>query len=70
MKIQNEDRINVPYKGVSEEEIKELNRFATECLEKDPFALVCIVGNKGIGRSTFGRYIRLNGFGSYKPRAL
>jgi len=70
MKIQNEDGIYVPYKEVSGERINELDRLVTKCLEKEPFVLVCTVGNKGIGKSTFGRHIRLNGFGSYKPRDI
>jgi hypothetical protein len=70
MKVQNEDGIYVPYEGVSEEKINELDRLVSKCLEKDSFVLVCIVGNKGIGKSTFGRYIRLNGFGSYKPKDI
>jgi len=70
MKIQNEDGIYVPYKGVSEEKTNELDRLVTRCLEKEPFVLVCTVGKKGIGKSTFGRYIRLNGFGSYKPKDI
>jgi len=70
MKIQNEDGVCIPYKGMSKEKINELDKLVTKCLEEDPFVLVCIVGNKGIGKSTFGRHVRLNGFGSYKPKDI
>jgi hypothetical protein len=70
IKVQNEEGLYVPYKGVGEEKINELDGLVTKCLETEPFVLVSIVGNKGIGKSTFGRYIRLNGFGSYKPRDI
>ncbi|HUU39473.1 MAG TPA: hypothetical protein VMW42_00885 [Desulfatiglandales bacterium] len=70
MKIKDKQGNHISFKGLSEEKINELDRLVTKCLEKEPFVLVCTVGNKGIGKSTFGRYIRLNGFGSYKPNDI
>ena len=70
IKVQNENGVYVPYRGLNEEKSNELDRLVSKCLQEEPFVLISGVGNKGIGKSTFGRYIRLNGFGSYKPKDI
>lgn len=60
----------MPYSGLSEEKCLELDRLVSKCLEDEERVLISVVGNKGIGKSTFGRYIRLNGFGSFKPKDI
>ena len=70
MKIQNEDGEYVRYKGLSEEKIRELEKFVTKCLEHERYVIVCVVGNKGVGKTTLGKFIRKNGFGRYKPRDI
>jgi hypothetical protein len=70
IKVRNEDGVCIPYRGLSEEKSKELDTLVSKCLHEEPFVLISAVGNKGIGKSTFGRYIRLNGFGSYRPQDI
>ncbi|MFW6147362.1 MAG: hypothetical protein ACOC6B_03110 [Thermodesulfobacteriota bacterium] len=70
IKVQNEDGVHIPYVGLSKEKSLELERLVSKCLREEPFVLISSVGNKGIGKSTFGRYLRLNGFGSYKPKDI
>jgi hypothetical protein len=70
MKVLNEEGVYVPYAGLNKEKSLELDRLVSKCLQEEPFVLISSVGNKGIGKSTFGRYIRLHGFGSYKPKDI
>ena len=70
MKIKDKSGNYISFKGLSEEKISELDRLVAKCLEEESFVLVCAVGNKGVGKSTFGRYVRLNGFGSFKPKDI
>ena len=70
MKFENEHGVYVTYKGIDEQKLSELSEIVNKCLEVEPFVLVCIVGNKGIGKSTFGRFLRKTGFGNYKSRDI
>jgi hypothetical protein len=70
VKIKDKGGNYISFRGLNEEKISELDRLVVRCLEAEPFALVCATGNKGVGKSTFGRYVRLNGFGSFQPRDI
>jgi hypothetical protein len=41
-----------------------------DVLQDEPFALVCMVGNKGAGKSVLGKFFRKHGLGGFKPREI
>lgn len=70
IKIKDENGKRVPYGGLDPEKFDELAALVSRCLEQRDYVIVCITGNKGIGKSTLGRFIRKLGFGPYKPRHI
>ncbi len=69
-KNKNEYWLNIAYNGVSPRTMKELAERVNLCLEQEPFVLISVTGNKGIGKSTFGRYVRIHGFENILPKDI
>jgi len=55
------------YRGPTPDKLNELEYLTEKCLREEPYVLICIVGNKGVGKSLLGRHFRKKGFGRYKP---
>jgi hypothetical protein len=70
MKFKNEQGLWVPYRGMPEQQNKELSRLITECLERKPSVLICVIGNKGSGKSLLGKYFRRHGIGEHPPHKI
>ncbi len=48
----------------------ELHNICKKILLKQDLVLVCVTGKSGVGKSTFGKYVRKNGFGSFKKSQI
>lgn len=70
MKIRNQQGAWTEYQGLSNGTLDELSRLAAGCLKKQPFVLICITGNKGIGKSLLGKSFRRHGIGCFRPRQI
>lgn len=70
IKIKDENGKWIPYGGLAPEKFDELTTLVSRCLEQRDYVIVCITGNKGIGKSTLGKFIRKRGFGPYQPRHI
>lgn len=70
IKIRDESGRWIPYRGLDPEKFEELAALVGRCLEQRGYVIICITGNKGIGKSTLGKFIRKRGFGPYKPRHI
>ena len=67
MKIQGPDGQQTTYPGVRPDDFAALTELTRKCLANSDHVLICITGNKGIGKTTLGKYIRKKGFGPFKP---
>lgn len=45
--------------------LNELDSICLDLLRKKDRIIICITGKSGVGKSTFGKYVRKNGFGSF-----
>ena len=70
MKIQGANGKKITYEGISREEFNTLTGLIDQCLRNNGHVLICIVGNKGIGKTTLGKYIRKQGFGPFVPKDI
>jgi len=70
MRIQGDNGTKIPYPGILPDEFVALADLTQKCLDSGDHVLICITGNKGIGKSTLGKYIRKQGFGPFKPRDI
>jgi hypothetical protein len=70
MKIQDENGRVIPYSGLSRESIATLVALVDRHLERKDHVLICIAGNKGVGKSTLGKFFRKTGLGTIRPRDI
>ena len=67
MKIQGPNGKQIHYTAIEPDEFTALTDLTRKCLADSDHVLICITGNKGIGKTTLGKYIRKKGFGPFKP---
>lgn len=70
MIIKKRDGSRIRYKPVSAEKLEELSQLAALCLSSQSYVLICMIGNKGVGKSTLGKFFRNKGFGRFSPRDI
>ena len=70
MKFRNAAGEWTPYVGLTPEKYSELSEHIGRCLRQKAYAIVCITGNKGVGKTTLGKFMRKNGFGPFRPRDI
>ncbi len=70
IKITDKNGHRVPYFGISPEKFGELADLIQKVLAQKDYAIVCITGNKGVGKTTLGKLIRKKGFGPFKPKEI
>ncbi len=70
MKVKNEQGAWVPYIGLKDQKFQELADLITRCLDEKPFVIVCIMGNKGVGKTTLAKYMRKFGFGPFRAKEI
>jgi ABC-type cobalamin/Fe3+-siderophores transport system ATPase subunit len=68
MKIKDEQGNTIPYKGLSPHQYQELTTLINRCLETKPYVVICIKGNKGVGKTTLAKYMRKYGFGPFRAK--
>lgn len=68
MKVKDVHGNLVPYVGLSQRKYQELAELINRCLMEKPYVLVCIIGNKGVGKTTLAKYMRKNGFGPFRAK--
>jgi pantothenate kinase len=68
LKITDEQGNTIQYKGLSTRQYQELSTLINRCLEKKPYVIVCIKGNKGVGKTTLAKYMRKYGFGPFRAK--
>lgn len=68
MKIKDEQGNTIQYKGLSTQQYQELSSLINLCLEKKSYVILCIKGNKGVGKTTLAKYMRKYGFGPFRAK--
>lgn len=70
MKIRDGSGRLVPYLGLSAEAVDTLAGWIGRLLANRDHVLICLTGNKGVGKSTLGRSFRKMGLGPIRPREI
>jgi len=70
IKIKNNNGQTVSYFGISPDKFDELAELIQKVLVQKDYAIVCITGNKGVGKTTLGKLIRKKGFGPFRPKEI
>lgn len=70
MKVKDKHGHPVPYVGLSKQRYQELAELIHKCLAKKPYVIVCIMGNKGVGKTTLAKYMRKYGFGPFHAKDI
>jgi hypothetical protein len=70
IKVRDKDGQTIPYFGISPEKFKLLEETVQKVLSQKDHVIVCITGNKGVGKTTLGKLIRKKGFGPYRPKDI
>jgi len=70
IKVKDKDGRMVPYFGISTEKFEALAKLIQKVLNSKDHVVVCITGNKGVGKTTLGRLIRKKGFGPFRPKDI
>ncbi len=70
IRIRDKDGRSIPYFGLSSDDFNLLADTIQKVLLHKEHALVCITGNKGVGKTTLGKLIRKKGFGPYRPKDI
>ena len=70
IKITDNNGQKVSYFGMSPDKFDELAELIQKILAQKAYAIVCITGNKGVGKTTLGKLIRKKGFGPFKPKEI
>ena len=70
IKIKDKSGRDIPYFGISKEKFKILAEMIQNVLAHKDHAIVCIIGNKGVGKTTLGKLIRKKGFGPFRPKDI
>lgn len=70
MKIEDRNGRKIEYFGMSQDKFDTLTEMIKTCLKEKPFAVVCITGNKGVGKTTLGKLMRKHGFGPFSPKDI
>jgi hypothetical protein len=70
MKIQDENGRLSPYLGLNSEAVETLVGWVRQLLASQDHVLICLTGNKGVGKSTLGRSFRKTGLGPIRPREI
>ena len=70
IKITDNNGQKVSYFGMSPDKFDELAELIQKVLAQKAYAIVCITGNKGVGKTTLGKLIRKKGFGPFKPKEI
>jgi ABC-type cobalamin/Fe3+-siderophores transport system ATPase subunit len=70
MKVPDEHGKWIPYYGMSPEKYNELAILINRCLKEKNHVLVCIIGNKGVGKTTLAKFMRKYGFGPFNARQI
>jgi energy-coupling factor transporter ATP-binding protein EcfA2 len=68
MKITDEQGNIIQYKGLSTRQYQELSTLINRFLEIKPYVVLCIKGNKGVGKTTLAKYMRKYGFGPFRAK--
>jgi hypothetical protein len=59
-----------PYPGLNSEAVETLVGWVRQVLASKDHVLICLTGNKGVGKSTLGRSFRKAGLGPIRPREI
>jgi len=70
IKLKDKDEQTSPFLGISPEIFKLLAEAVQKVLSQKDHVIVCITGNKGVGKTTLGKLIRKKGFGPYRARDI
>lgn len=70
IKVRDKDGQTIPFFGISPDNFKVLAETIQKVLSHKDHVIVCITGNKGVGKTTLGKLIRKKGFGPYRPKDI
>ena len=68
MKIKDEQGNIIQYKGLRPNQYQELVTQINRFLKMKPYVVLCIKGNKGVGKTTLAKYMRKFGFGPFRAK--
>lgn len=60
----------IPYDGLDLSQTQKLVHLIDGCLKREEQVLICITGNKGVGKTTLGKFFRKKGLGTFRPRDI
>lgn len=70
MKIEDSNGKKIRYYGMAQDKFYHLTRLVETCLQNKPYVVVCIIGNKGVGKTTLAKLMRKHGFGPFRPKDI